>query len=83
MGARAIIKLSLANSSTSARSRISPGMYAKRAERDLDELKKYLAVAAGSEITRRVMRDLRDAFAFLGREPQAGHSREDLHGEGD
>ena len=50
------------------------------AERDLDELKTYLANAAGPEITRRVMRDLREAFAFLCKEPQAGHSREDLTG---
>ena len=48
------------------------------AERDLDQIKRYLVEKAGTRIARRVMKDLRSAADLLGEEPGAGHSREDL-----
>ena len=48
------------------------------AERDLDQIKRYLVERAGTRIARRVMKDIRSAADLLGKEPGAGHSREDL-----
>src|ERR1017187_9779275 len=46
------------------------------AERDLDQIKRYLVEKAGTRIARRVMKDIRSAADLLGEEPV--HSREDL-----
>ncbi len=48
------------------------------AERDLDQIKSYLVEKAGPRITRRVLKDIRAALELLGKEPGAGHVREDL-----
>jgi plasmid stabilization system protein ParE len=48
------------------------------AERDLDQIKRYLIEKAGPTITRKVFQEIRSAFELLGREPGAGHLREDL-----
>ena len=48
------------------------------AERDLDEIKTYLAGKAGPTIARRVMKDIRSALHLLCSQPAAGHAREDL-----
>lgn len=50
----------------------------KPAERDLDQIKRYLVERAGTRIARRVLKDIRRAADLLGKEPGAGHSREDL-----
>ena len=50
----------------------------RRAERDLDQLKNYLAGKASPMIARRVMKDIRSALHLLGSQPGAGHVREDL-----
>ena len=48
------------------------------AERDLDQIKRFLIEKAGPAITRKVFKDIRGAFKLLGNEPGAGHVREDL-----
>ncbi len=48
------------------------------AERDLDQIKAFLLEEAGATITRRVLKDIRDAILFLSKEPRAGHVRKDL-----
>jgi toxin ParE1/3/4 len=48
------------------------------AERDVDQIKRYLIEQAGSAITRGVIRDLRSAFHPVGKAPSVGHVREDL-----
>lgn len=48
------------------------------AERDLDQIKSFLAEKAGPTITRRVLKDIRKALELLGTEPDAGHVRGDL-----
>ena len=50
----------------------------RRAERDLDQIKSYLAETAGPRITRRVMREIRSALHLVGSQPGLGHAREDL-----
>lgn len=50
----------------------------KPAERDLDQIKSFLAEKAGPTITRRVLKEIRTALKLLGNEPGAGHVREDL-----
>jgi antitoxin ParD1/3/4/toxin ParE1/3/4 len=50
----------------------------KPARRDLDQIKSFLLEKAGPRITRRVIKDIRAALQFLGKEPGAGHLREDL-----
>lgn len=49
-----------------------------QAERDLDDVKSFLAKKAGPTITRRVLKDIRSALELLGKESGAGHVREDL-----
>ena len=48
------------------------------AERDLNQIKTYLGDKAGPRVTRRVMKDIRRAFAMIGRRPGVGHVRDDL-----
>jgi plasmid stabilization system protein ParE len=48
------------------------------AERDLDQIKSYLAGKAGPTIARRVIKHIRTALEFLGNQPGVGHIREDL-----
>ena len=48
------------------------------AERDLDQIKSYLVEKAGPTIALRVLKDIRMAMALLGKEPDAGHVRDDL-----
>ncbi len=48
------------------------------AERDLDEIKQYLLRHGGPRVARYVLREIREAFRFLARSPEAGHRREDL-----
>ena len=50
------------------------------AKRDLDQIKSFLLEKAGPTITRRVLKDIRAALKLLGKEPGAGHIREDLTG---
>ena len=50
----------------------------KRAERDLDQIKSFLAEKAGPTIARRVLKEIRTALKLLGSEAGAGHVREDL-----
>jgi len=49
----------------------------KRADRDLDEIWKYLAVRASQEIADRVDSDLHDAMKALAAMPGMGHRREE------
>jgi toxin ParE1/3/4 len=51
------------------------------AERDLDAIKAYLLKEAGVRMTRRIIRELRAGIRFIGKNPEAGHAREDLTGE--
>ena len=51
------------------------------AERDLDVIKDYYLRQSGVHIARYVMRKLRDGMRFVGRNPAAGHTREDLTAE--
>lgn len=48
------------------------------AERDLDEIKRYLVRQGGPRVARYVLREIREAFRFLASTPEAGHRREDL-----
>ncbi len=48
------------------------------AERDLDQIRRYLLQKAGPTIARKVVKDIRSALMLLGNEPGAGHVREDL-----
>ena len=48
------------------------------ARRDLDQIKSFLLEEAGPTIARRVLKDIRAALKLLGKEPGAGHVREDL-----
>ena len=48
------------------------------AERDLDQIKSYLVEKAGPTIALRVLKDIRMDMALLGKEPDAGHVRDDL-----
>ncbi len=48
------------------------------AERDLTEIRSYLTREAGAEVAKSVIRRIRAALVFLGGNPGAGHSREDL-----
>jgi plasmid stabilization system protein ParE len=48
------------------------------AERDIDQIKAFLIQEPGATIARRVLREIRGAMEFLGREPAVGHVREDL-----
>ncbi len=48
------------------------------AERDLDRVKEYLLKTASVRVARYVNRELRQGVRFLGENPGAGHSREDL-----
>jgi len=51
---------------------------AKTAERDLDQIKRFLVAQAGPTVTRNVFRDIRSAFKLLGSKPGVGHLRDDL-----
>jgi plasmid stabilization system protein ParE len=51
---------------------------APEAEYDLNEIKAYLTEEAGARVARQVLKQIKDAIAFLSRTPGAGHSREDL-----
>lgn len=48
------------------------------AERDLDQIKRFLIEKAGPAITRKVFQEIRGAIKLLGNEPRVGHVREDL-----
>ena len=48
------------------------------AERDLDEIKRYLVRQGGPRVARYVLREIREAFRFLASTPEASHRREDL-----
>lgn len=48
------------------------------AERDLDQIKRFLIEKAGPAITRKVFQEIRGAIKLLGNEPGVGHVREDL-----
>ena len=48
------------------------------AERDLDQIKRFLIKKAGPAIMRKVLQEIRGAMKLLGNEPRAGHVREDL-----
>ena len=48
------------------------------AERDLDEIKRYLVRQGGPRVARYVPREIREAFRFLASTPEAGHRPEDL-----
>ena len=51
---------------------------APEAEQDLDDITAYLAEEGGARVARHVLKQIKDAIAFLSRTPGAGHSREDL-----
>jgi plasmid stabilization system protein ParE len=48
------------------------------AVRDLDLIKEQLLDSGGKRVARYVFVQFREAFLFLGNNPQAGHRREDL-----
>jgi toxin ParE1/3/4 len=48
------------------------------AEKDLDGIKAHLLRESSLEVTRYVLRELREGMRFLGKNPGAGHLREDL-----
>jgi antitoxin ParD1/3/4/toxin ParE1/3/4 len=48
------------------------------AERDLDQIKRYLIEKAGPRIARTVFQEIRSALNLLGTNPGIGHAREDL-----
>jgi plasmid stabilization system protein ParE len=48
------------------------------AERDLDDIKRYLVRQGGARVARYVLREIREALRFLASMPEAGHRREDL-----
>jgi toxin ParE1/3/4 len=50
----------------------------RAAERDLDQIKDFLVEKAGPTITRRVLREIRQAIGHIGTNPELGHVREDL-----
>jgi antitoxin ParD1/3/4/toxin ParE1/3/4 len=50
----------------------------RQAERDLDQIKRFLIKKAGPTVTRKVFQEIRGAMKLLGNEPGAGHVREDL-----
>jgi len=50
----------------------------RAAERDLEQIKGYLAEEAGPRVARKILRDLKTALGTLGSEPGAGHLRQDL-----
>ena len=50
----------------------------KPAERDLDEIKDYIAEQGSPEAARKVLRNLKAAMHLLARNPGVGHLREDL-----
>ena len=50
----------------------------RQAERDLEQIKRFLIKKAGPRVARRVLQEIRRAVRFLGKEPGAGHAREDL-----
>jgi toxin ParE1/3/4 len=53
-------------------------LVSRPAERDLEDIKAYLAEEAGARVAGKVIRELRVAIRFLGSNPGAGHLREDL-----
>ena len=48
------------------------------AQKDLRDIKKYLESAFGREKTLELLRGVTDAFAFIAKNPGAGHVRQDL-----
>jgi plasmid stabilization system protein ParE len=48
------------------------------AKQDLADIKRYLVREAGTSVAKSSLTKIRDAFAFLSRNPGAGHVREDL-----
>ena len=50
----------------------------RAAERDLDQIKRFLIKKAGPTVTRKVFQEIRGAMKLVGNEPGAGHAREDL-----
>jgi toxin ParE1/3/4 len=58
------------------RYRLSP-----EAERDLDDIKRYLTEQGGVPLARHVLGEIRLALRFLSATPGAGHTRDDLTDE--
>jgi antitoxin ParD1/3/4/toxin ParE1/3/4 len=50
----------------------------RHAERDLDQIKRFLIEKAGPATARKVFQEIRGAIKLLGNEPGVGHVREDL-----
>ena len=48
------------------------------AEHDLDVIKAYPIGQGGVRVARHVFTEIREAMQFLGKNPEAGHLREDL-----
>jgi toxin ParE1/3/4 len=57
---------------------VKPYLLSSQAERDLDEIKAYLLRESSQQVTRYIFRELREGMRFLGKNPYAGHLREDL-----
>ena len=51
---------------------------ARQAERDPDQIKRFLLQKAGPTAARKVLKHIRGALMLLGNDPGAGHVREDL-----
>jgi toxin ParE1/3/4 len=51
------------------------------AQNDLEDIRQYLVKAGGVSVAGLVLRELRQALAFLAATPGAGHRREDLTDE--
>ena len=45
---------------------------------DLNQIKQYLVMKAGLRVASRVLANIREAIAYVGRHPDSGHTRKDL-----